>query len=63
MTLLERQKPIELHDDGMRIVNHGKTTSGAFPYICLENTQLVAHVVAIKKEREMIQRRNDRRWS
>lgn len=59
----ERLTPIELHDDGLRVVAHGKTKHGGFDYSLSENPSLIGSILALRKERQMTLNRNFRRWA
>ncbi len=52
---------IELSDDGMRLRKMGFINE--FSYICQENPELIACVIAVKKEAQLIRANNMKVWS
>ena len=59
--LCEKDTPIELYDDGMRVVTSGQVRGAA--YEVQANPELISHVVALKKVRSIIREHNVRRFS
>lgn len=59
----EATVPIDLPDDGLRLRDIGRTISGNFHYTTQENPSLVADVLAIRRERRLIQAHNERKWA
>lgn len=53
--------PIELQDDGMRLVTSGKVRGA--DYQLQANPELIAHVVALKKVRSLVREHNIRHFS
>ena len=54
--------PIDLYDDGVRLVRKGTTEVGGFPYIQQHNPDHLAYIFQEKKRRKLIQETNWIQW-
>lgn len=55
--------PIDLYDDGVRLVRKGTTEAGSYPIIQQHNPDHIAYVIQEKRRRQLIQETNWRQWS
>lgn len=53
--------PIEINDDGLRVVRQGRINK--YPFTVYENPELICEVVALRKRRQIVLDANLRRWS
>lgn len=49
--------------DGMCLVRTGHTQNGDYPYVCLNNPELVAEVIFIKRHHAIVRENNIQKWS
>lgn len=56
-------EPVDLLDDGMRLISRSVTQSGKYPIVSQENPELVAQTLFEKSRRAQLRDRNFRRMA